>query len=151
MATQKMQIGMILAIAMAGIAISVLVVALLTTYPGNLNNGNITVVKLGVYSDSSCTNNVTSITWGELDLGTNATFTVYIKNLGTAPLKLNMTTTSWNPAPAQNSIHLYWNRENYVLNSESSVQAILTLSVSSNVTGLTDFSFDIIIAGVGQP
>ena len=61
---------------------------------------------------------------------------------------LGMTAGNWNPASASSYITLSWNRENYLLNSGSVVQAVLTLSVSSGVSGVTNFSFDIIITGI---
>jgi len=73
--------------------------------------------------------------------------TVYIKNIGTIPLVLNVTTDSWNPISALNYMRLIWNRESYVLSVGSVVQAVLTLSVSSNISGIASFSFNIIVTG----
>jgi len=48
---------------------------------------------------------------------------------------------------ASSYITLDWDRDDYVLSSGESVQAVLTLSVSSSITGITSFSFDIVITG----
>jgi hypothetical protein len=40
-----------------------------------------------------------------------------------------------------------WNRAGYVLAVGASVQAVLSLTVSSSISGVTSFSFDITITG----
>jgi hypothetical protein len=45
---------------------------------------------------------------------------------------------------------LAWNRQAQTVNASSVLAATLTLSVFSNVTGITNFSFDIVIVGAEQ-
>ena len=61
------------------------------------SNGVVTTsANLGVYSNSGCTTNLTSITWGTLNPGGSTTQVVYIKNIGSGlSLTLNMTTSNW--------------------------------------------------------
>lgn len=146
MTIQKNHLGAILAVVMTGVVVSVLATSLLMGYQNIPNAGNVKAVGVGVYWDSGCTNNVTSINWGFLEPGATANVTVYINNEGNIPVTLSMTTDSWDPTSASNYITPDWNRESHVLDP-GSVQAILTLSVSSNVSGVTGFSFDVIIAG----
>ena len=40
-----------------------------------------------------------------------------------------------------------WNRNNYVLGSGNTVEAIISLVVDADVVDITDFSFDITIIG----
>ena len=122
----------------------------LVAYQRISNAGNVKAVGVGVYWDSSCTSKVTSIDWGSLEPGAQVVKTVYIRNEGTVPVVLNMTTDNWNPASVRDYITLTWNREDYMLSSGSVVSADLTLSVSSGVSGVTSFSFDIIISGTEQ-
>lgn len=151
MAMQRVPVGIVFTIAVAGIIASVLAAGLLMAYQRVPNSGNVKAVGVGVYWDNACTNNVTSIDWGFLEPGATVNKTVYIKNEGNTPMVLNMTTDNWNPASASENITLSWNREGYVLNTTAPVvQAILTLSVSSNISGVTSFSFDIIITGTEQ-
>ena len=151
MAMQRVPVGVVFTIAVAGIIASVLAAGLLTAYQRVPNSGNVKTVGVGVYWDNACTNNVTSIDWGFLEPGATVNKTVYIKNEGNTPMVLNMTTDNWNPASASENITLSWNREGYVLNTTAPVvQAILTLSVSPNISGVTSFSFDIIITGTEQ-
>jgi len=148
---QKIPFGVIVAIALTGIFVSALAASLLIAYQSVPSTGNVKAVGVGVYSDSGCNNNVTSIDWGFLEPGTTINKTVYIRNNGNVPVTLNITTNGWNPISAHDYITLSWNREGYVLGTGQSTrvaQAFLTLSVSSNTTGITSFSFDIIITGV---
>jgi len=148
MAMQKVHVGVILAVVMTVTVVSVLAATLLTAYQRVPNAGNVRAVGVGVYWDSDCTNNVTDINWEFLEPGETASKTVYIKNKGSIPVVLNMTTDNWDPTSASDNITLSWNREGYVLNTTVPVvQTVLTLSVSSDISGVTNFSFDIIITG----
>jgi hypothetical protein len=147
MAMQRFQVGVVLVVAVTVIVVSVLASTLLIASQRIPNSGDVRAVGVGVYWDSDCTNNVTHIDWAFIEPGKNTSITVYISNGGTLPLKLNMTTEYWSPASAVNGIFLTWNREDYVLNADSTVQAVLTLSVSPDISDITSFSFDIIITG----
>ncbi len=137
-------IAAVMGIMATSVAVSVLVTS--RTIP---NTGNITAIGVLVYWDSGCTNQTTSINWGTLDPNSTKSYTIYIRNNGTATEKLGMTINSWSPSSAQNYLTLSWNRENYVLSPSSTVSATLTLSVSSTVT-ITDFDFNIVITGTEQ-
>jgi hypothetical protein len=143
---EKMHVGAILAVAATLIAVSVLAASLLTAYQTVPNGGNVKAVGVGVYWDNPCTSNVTSIDWGIVGPGSSANKTVYIKNGGNTREALNMTTANWN-AGVYGNITLSWNDEGYLLDPGSVVQAVLTLSVSSSISGVTSFSFNMIITG----
>lgn len=145
MTTPKITIGTVLAVVMMGAAVSAL--GLLVTNHTISNTGTVKGVGVGVYSDVSCTDEVSSIDWGDLQPGESKDATIYVKNEGSVTVTLSMTTENWTPAVASTYMTLSWNRESYVLSSGSVVQAVLTLSVSSSVSGITDFSFNIIITG----
>ena len=148
MAMQKATMGTVLVLA---------VMALVTSAVGSLvatrtvsNTGNITVVtppsvQLGVYSDSGCTSALSSVSWGTLNAGGTATATIYLKNEGNVPVTLSISASNWNPSSASSYFTLTWNRAGYVLAVGASVQAVLSLTVSSSITGITTFSFDITI------
>lgn len=109
--------------------------------------GNVKAVDVGVYSDSSYTIPISYIDWGFLEPGSSKQSTIYVKNEGNVPIKLSMEVGNWNPPSASNYLTLSWNRQNQVLGPGDSVSADLTLSVSPNISGITSFSFDIIIIG----
>jgi hypothetical protein len=149
METQKINASIILAIALTGIIVSALAASLLTDLQRVPNQGSVKAVRVGVYSDSACTNNLTSINWGLLTPETSYTKDVWIKNIGNTRIMLNMTTEGWNPSYASNYITLSWDREGQLLNATQSFKAVLTLSVSTGITStnITDFSFTIVITG----
>jgi hypothetical protein len=148
MAMQKITIGTVLAIAVLGMVVTALGALVATRTISN--TGSLKAIGVGVYWDSSCTSAVSSIDWGALEPGVTKNFTIYVKNEGNVQVRLSMTTSNWNPASASSYITLSWNRENYVLSSGSVVSAVLTLSVSSSISGVTSFSFNIIITGTEQ-
>jgi hypothetical protein len=148
MAMQKITMGTVLAIAVLGMVVTALGALVATRTISN--TGNMKAIGVGVYWDSSCTSAVSSIDWGALEPGVTKNFTIYVKNEGNVQVRLSMTTSNWNPASASSYITLSWNRENYVLSSGSVVSAVLTLSVSSSISGVTSFSFNIIITGTEQ-
>jgi uncharacterized repeat protein (TIGR01451 family) len=145
MALQRATIGMVVAITVMGLMATGL--GALVANRTISNSGSITAVGVGVYSDSGCTTALSAISWGTLNPGDVKNYTVYVKNTGNVPVTLNMTVSNWNPSSASNYITLTWNKEKYVLPVGQVVQAVLTLSVSSSVSGVASFSFDITITG----
>ena len=111
------------------------------------NTGSITAVGVVIYSNSACTTTLSSIPWGAISPGSGLTYTIYVENTGTAQETLSMTTGNWNPATASSYITLTWNQGGAVLPAGSMVAAVLTLTVSSSITGITDFSFNTTITG----
>ena len=111
------------------------------------NSGVITSANIGLYSDSSGTQSISSISWGTVTPGNIITRTLYVKNTGNIPLTLSMTKTNWIPTSANGPITLLWDRDSTLLNVNQVVAATLTLSVSSSTNGITTFSFNIIITG----
>lgn len=109
------------------------------------NTGSVNAVGVGVYWDQASTNPVSSISWGTMDPGSNKNVTVYIKNEGNTAATLAMTTSNWNPSSASTYITLSWNYGGQTLNAGDVIQVRLTLSVSPNISGITNFSFDITI------
>jgi hypothetical protein len=149
MSIQKTQTVAILAVVATVVVASTLASALLMASQRIGNNGLVDVkaVGVGVYWNSGCTDNVTSIDWGSLEPGEAVDRTVYIKNNGNVRVALSMATENWNPSSASDHITLTWNREAYELPADGVIQAVLTLTISSDIENTTGFSFDIIITG----
>jgi hypothetical protein len=147
MAMRKISTGAIIAIAATGIFLTLLTSGLLISSQTVPSNGTITAVNVGVYSDSGCTQNCTSIDWGTIAPGNSTTRTIYVKNTGTIPVTLSMTMGSWVPSNASSYLTLSWNRGGTVLIANQSISAVLTLSASSSAGNITSFSFNIIITG----
>ena len=112
-------------------------------------SGHVTAINLGVYADGSCSEKLTSIDWGSLSPGDITYKAIYVKNTGNSPVNIHMTTDSWNPTEASSAITLTWDKENAMLNPGEVTKATLTLSVAASISGINDFTYNIIIAGTG--
>jgi hypothetical protein len=144
--TKKSKI-LIIAVIISALTLTATTAAVLSTSQNVPLTGTINAVNLGVYSDSGCTQTVTSLNVGTLNPGGTATQTIYIKNTGNVPETLTMTTTNWTPTNASTSLTLTWNRQNTILNAGNSTQAILTLTAAANTGTLTTFSCDVTLTG----
>ncbi len=111
------------------------------------NAGNVNSVGVGVYWEQECTNEVTIVDWEYVEPGSTQNVTIYIKNEGNTPMTLNMTTDSWSPVSAPSYITLEWNREGTQVLAYSTLETILTLQVSSNITEISTFNFNLTITG----
>jgi hypothetical protein len=140
----------VLAVALLVATATFAVVEAVSNGKGVSNQGKSEAVNLGLYWDNACTNTTSAVDWGLLSPGAASNVTFYVRNEESSTVKLNLTTQNWNPANASEYITLTWNREGQVFEPQSVAIATLTLSVSANISGITNFSFDTIVTGVGQ-
>jgi hypothetical protein len=147
----KIIVGISLALVLCALAIGIFRTgsSLLQTNRTILNAGSVKGVGVGIYWDSACTNRTSSINWGFLDPGSNKTVTVYIRNEGNTVTTLSKVAQNWNPSSASSYMTLNWNYAGQTLSVNQALQVRLTLVVSSTVSGITNFSFDIIITATG--
>jgi hypothetical protein len=137
-------------VAAAGIILTAIVVGAILYYSYKINaTGRIKAIGIKVYADLDCTKEVSSVYWGEVPSGGYAETTVYIKNTGNAPVNLSLTTENWQPSTASQYLTLVWDYAGTPLTANEVRRVKLTLKVSATVTGITDFSFDIIITASG--
>lgn len=113
------------------------------------SSGSVKSINVEVYFDSLCTQVANSLDWGTPGPGDIVNKTVYIKNSGTAPVKLSLMTSSWTPVEAANYITLVWGSEGATVGAGQVLPVVLTLTVFNTITGITEFSFNIIIEGSG--
>ena len=113
------------------------------------SSGIVKAVGVGVYWDGDCTNQVSSINWGTVEPDSVNNVTVYIRNESNAPVTLSLQAENWNPAEASNYMTLSWDYGGQEVGAGEVVRVMLSLSVSSGIEGITDFSFDIVIVGMG--
>jgi hypothetical protein len=106
--------------------------------------GKIEAVGVGVYWDSACTQNCTAIDWGLIAPGSSAARTIFVRNEGNVPGTLSLTAQDWNPPSAANFLSLSWNFSG-TIQPQQVVPIELTLTVSADVSEITDFSFTSII------
>ena len=141
-----------LAITTVVLMVSVSTLGLLTINQTLSSQGTVTIVStpnLAIFSDSQCTQSLSAIDWGSITPGTPVTKTIYVKNTGNVPLTLSMSASNWSPTAATNSMALTWNKQNSALAVDQSTSAVLTLTVNPNISGITSFSVNIVIAGTG--
>jgi hypothetical protein len=145
MAMRKATVGALFAIALIGMMVSALGALVVTrTLP---SSGSITAIGVGVYSNSACTTALPSIGWGTVNSGSSTPYTIYVKNTGNAVETLSMNTSAWSPSSASSYITLTWNQTGTQLAVGGVATALLTLTVSSSISGITSFSFNITISG----
>jgi len=142
-------IGLSAAVVAIGLFVTLLASGALISSRTIASSGVIATTNLGVYSDSACTQSLTSINWGTVSPGGSVARTIYVKNLGTNQLTLSMTGANWSPASADGPITLTWNREGTALGANQVATATLTLRVSSSISGITTFNVNIVITGTG--
>ena len=123
--------------------------ALLTIQKNIQGTGSIKGVGLGAYWDQQCTNATSSIAFGLLEPASSKSFTLYLRNEGNLALTLSMTSENWNPANAADYMTVTWNREGQQINPHKVIDCVITLSVSEGIQGISSFSLDIIISGIG--
>ena len=106
-------------------------------------------VDVGVYWDSGCSNQVSTIDWGTIEAGSVKMIPVYIKNEGDMAIDLSLSTANWSPSTASDYISLDWNYAGGTIDPDQVIEATLTLSVSPSIeeAGITTFGFDIVITG----
>jgi hypothetical protein len=146
MAIPKLSTGAIIALAATSIFLTLVTAGIIATQTVS-SNGTVTTVNVGVYLDEECTQNCTSISWGTIYPGNSTSTTIYVKNTGTVPITLTMTTENWAPGNADGYLTIAWDQEGTVLQADQFVSANITLSAASDTGDLADFSFDIIITG----
>jgi hypothetical protein len=129
----------------SGLAVS----GLLTVSKTLSSSGSVKAINVEVYWDFECTQIVDSINWGVPSPGDTVNRNIFVKNTGNAPLNLSLTTASWTPAEAESNLFTSWDGEGISVGSGEVVAVTLTLEVSEDVTGITDFSFTVIIEGSG--
>lgn len=126
-------------------------VALLLTYSESRIQayGSIKTVGVEAYWDIGCSDRVTDIDWGLIEPGSQVETMFYVKNQGNAPITLSLNVNSWNPSEAQNHLNLTWDYSGSPIDPSASIPVFITLAVSQDITGITAFSFQIIISAQG--
>ena len=129
----------------SGLAVS----GLLTASKTLSSSGSVKAINVEVYWDFEGTQTVDAIDWGLPGSGDTVNRSIFVKNSGNSPMNISLTTASWAPAEAESYLFPSWNGEGLSINPDEMVMVTLTLEVSEDVTGITDFSFTIIIEGSG--
>lgn len=149
MAIAKASKYLVIVLTVVAFALAASTLAAITVTQNISSSGVVTSPNIGLYSDSACTTNMTSVNWGSVAAGDAATQTVYVKNTGTGAMSLSLAVSNWSPSGASTYITISWNKQGTQLSAGQSVAATLTLTVSSSITGISSFSNSITISGTG--
>ena len=106
-------------------------------------------IGVGIYCDQGCTNRTLSLDWGQIEPSLNSTVRVYVRNEGESTISLWMATSNWTPNVASNYMTLSWTYSGRILSPHEVIPMDLILNVSPTVSGITDFSVDIVITAIG--
>lgn len=107
--------------------------------------GTIKTVGVKIYSDSALSNELVTINWGLREPGSEVPVEIWIQNTGNSPVTLSFYTSNWNPAAANDYMSLSWDYAGETINPDAARKVTLTLSVSSQISGITNFAFDITV------
>jgi len=105
---------------------------------------NVLTVNVELFYDSACTVKCSYINWGTLEVNSNQTRLIYIKNVGDTYATLNFTVYNWVPPEAEQQLVLSWNYMGQTLQTNETVPVTFTLH-ASDAGDVSDFSFDIMI------
>ena len=109
--------------------------------------GTFKAIGIGVYWDTDLTRSVNALDWGYLAPGSQKSFTVYISNEGALPLTLSISTSDWSPTAASNYMTLTWNYNGQTLTADKTIPVTITLTISTDISGINAFNFDITAEG----
>jgi hypothetical protein len=107
-----------------------------------------TTGSLGIYRDQLCTQRITSLDWGTLNLGQIKETVVYVRNEGTQKVYLDLKTANWDPADASDSLVFSSTCTIILVNPGRVDKVILSLYVSPKTHDIDSFGFDIIFEGL---
>ncbi|MEM2969137.1 MAG: hypothetical protein QXJ76_07555 [Candidatus Bathyarchaeia archaeon] len=145
----KLSTKTILLLITTGIILTATTAGVLTVNKALPSTGTVSTINVEVYSDSAGSQPLTSIDWGTISPGATVTRTIYLKNTGSVQMTLSMTTSNWSPTSANGPITIFWDKEGATLAPGQTTSAVITLRVSSSISGISSFSVNIVITGTG--
>ena len=106
-------------------------------------------VGAGIYWDQACANRTLSLDWGLVEPGSSSTMRVYVRNEYDSAVSLWMTASNWTPRIASEYMTLIWTYSGRTLSVNEVIPVDLILTIYPNVSGITDFSLDVVITSTG--
>ena len=132
-----------------------IVLVLLSTFAANLFLNRHSSVKvsaveaatsIGVYWDANCSTPVQSIDWGNLVPGEQKKIPMYVRNEGNDPCLLSLQAVDWQGDNVSNCVS--FSCEEPEIRPGASVQINPSLTVFSNTSAVSSFSFNIIMSAL---
>lgn len=141
----KYVIYLIATVALIGLIVGASVYAVVQYERSITTSGTIETVGVNIYSDAGLGNELTTINWGLREPGSVVNQVLYIQNTGNSEVVLNFYTSDWQPSATQDYMNLSWDYGGETLAPNQAIQVTLTLTVSPQISGITNFSFDITV------
>ena len=132
-------------IALIGLVFGASVYAVVQYQASIHTTGTIKTVGVKIYSDAALSNELVKIDWGLRPPGSEVSVEMWVQNTGNSPVTLTFYTSNWNPATAGDYMTLSWDYAGQTINPSAAQKITLTLSVSAEISGITNFSFDITV------
>ena len=107
-------------------------------------------IGVGIYWDKDCTNTTRSLNFRIIDANSNNDLTMYVRNEGNSAVSLMLGASNWTPPNASSYMSLSWNYSGQILKTNEVIPIKITLTVSSTICDITDFSLQTIITTVGE-
>ncbi len=104
-------------------------------------------VEFEIYWDVTATREVTMVEWGDLMPGDVATVEFWVKNEGNSNLYCDTGTDEWVPSGSDQYFDLTWDFGDTAVDSGRSRKVTMELHVHDDITGIDEFTFNIIIYG----
>ena len=101
-------------------------------------------IVIEIYNDFDCTDVLTQIVWGDIEVGSESHATVYVKNTGTLSTVISLSSTGWSPSTLQNYVTLDWDYNGQVVNPGEVIEITLSLFIDTNCPPTNTFSFDVV-------
>ena len=116
------------------------------------SRGKIKAVNVEVFWDRRCRprDKVNEIDWGGLKPSDSISKKIYIKHNSESNLILSVSSSDWYPVEAGNYLTLTCDKEGVIMGNQEVVEATLILTVSNEISGITNFSLNIVIQGINN-
>lgn len=112
--------------------------------------GTIMTVNCAAFANSDGTGSLTAINWPALTPNEGTTQIVYIENTGTVACNLTFATSDWNPSIASTYITVTGVYSNAInVQPAAIVQLTISEQISPGITGVTNYSYDILLIATG--
>ena len=146
MVTRNQLIGVVIAAVVVTAVVTAAVMYFALRVRGH---GRIVTVGLEAYADPGATQPVSEIDWGDIWPGGTAVATIYLKSTSSVPVTISLALENWIPSAASDYMTVEWDYDGSALQPGEVRDARFTLRVSSSITGITNFEFDLVITAAG--
>lgn len=99
----------------------------------------------GVMASAELELNITKIDWGIVEPNSITYRGLSIKNVGNIPINLSFSTANYDPVNGTEFFVVGWSYKDTLLNAGELIELSLSLYVKPEISGVKNFSFDIMI------